>query len=56
MNSPLMSRACFGGHVPATPEESEGFRAQRWGVTRMLRGRDPNSEADFRSGERDGGA
>jgi hypothetical protein len=31
-----MSRAGFGGHVPATPRESAGFLASRSGVTRML--------------------
>ena len=51
MNSPLLSRACFGSHLPATPEESEGFRAPRWGVTRMLRGPDLRSKAHFSSGE-----
>lgn len=56
MNSPPVSRACFGGYPPATPEESEGFRAPGCDVTRMLRELDPSLETDFPSGERDGGA
>jgi hypothetical protein len=47
MNSPLVSRACFGGHAHATPEESGGFRAHGCGVTRMLRDRDLGSEPRF---------